>query len=165
LHHPYNDGEIEGFMASLTWLHLSDWHQKGRDFDRQVVRDALLDELRQREKIDSALRQIDFMVFSGDVAWHAKPEEFQSARELLFEPVLNELALQPKNLFIVPGNHDLSREHVQEMLPDGLKKPLESDEEVQKWLVEEKRRRRALEPFEAYSNSFQVQFAFVTRAE
>jgi hypothetical protein len=27
-------------MAGLTWLHLSDWHQKGEDFDRKVVRDA-----------------------------------------------------------------------------------------------------------------------------
>jgi hypothetical protein len=27
--------------AGMTWLHLSDWHQKGMDFDRKVVRDAL----------------------------------------------------------------------------------------------------------------------------
>ena len=139
-------------MAGLTWLHLSDWHQKGRDFDRQVVRDGLLDDLRERERTDAALGEIDFCVFSGDVAFSGTAEEFQTAREFLFEPVLKELGLQPKDLFIVPGNHDLSREHVQDMLPDGLKKPMESDEQVQKWLVDEKRRARALEPFEAYAN-------------
>jgi hypothetical protein len=26
-------------MAGLTWLHLSDWHQKGKEFNREVVRD------------------------------------------------------------------------------------------------------------------------------
>jgi hypothetical protein len=31
--------------AGLTWLHLSDWHQKGMDFDRKVVRDALIDDI------------------------------------------------------------------------------------------------------------------------
>ena len=38
------------------------------------------------------------------------------------------------------------------MLPDGLKKPMASDEKVQKWLIDEKKRNRALEPFEAYAN-------------
>ena len=28
-------------MSGLTWLHLSDWHQKGDDFDREVVRDRV----------------------------------------------------------------------------------------------------------------------------
>ena len=41
-------------MNGLTWLHLSDWHQKGRDFDRNVVRDALIRDL--RERIASLLR-------------------------------------------------------------------------------------------------------------
>jgi formylglycine-generating enzyme required for sulfatase activity/predicted phosphodiesterase len=139
-------------MNGLTWLHLSDWHQKGPDFDRAVVRDALLRDVRERAKIDPALADVDFVIFSGDVAWQGNAEEFQAARENLFEPVLKELALLPKDLFLVPGNHDLSREHIQEMLPDALKKPLESDEQVQKWLLDEKRRSRVLEPFEAYAN-------------
>lgn len=138
-------------MAGLTWLHLSDWHQKGRDFDRKVVRDALLTDLRQREKIAPALRQVDFVVFSGDMAWQGKLEKYQAARELLFEPVLNTLELRAKDLFIVPGNHDLSRSHVAEMLPPELAKPLETDELVQKWLIDEKKRSRALEPFEDFA--------------
>ena len=138
-------------MNGLTWLHLSDWHQKGRDFDRNVVCDALIRDLRERTKIDPALGQIDFLIFSGDVAWQGKTEEFQAARECLFDPVLKELGLPPDQLFIVPGNHDLSREVVEEMLPEALQKPLETDEQVQKWLTDEKKRNRALEPFEAFA--------------
>ena len=138
-------------MAGLTWLHLSDWHQKGADFDRQVVRDALLKDLQQRARIDPALGQIDFVVFSGDVAWHGKREEFEAAREFLFEPVLKAVGLGPKELFLVPGNHDLDRKWVENMLPAPLQKPLQSDQEVQTWLLDERTRQRALEPFEEYA--------------
>jgi len=50
-------------MAGLCWLHLSDWHQKGPDFDRIVVRDKLIDDIRNRGKIDSRLEHVDFVVF------------------------------------------------------------------------------------------------------
>ena len=52
-------------MARLTWLHLSDWHQRGPDFDRQVVRDALIQDIRQRPRIDPCLARIDFIIFSN----------------------------------------------------------------------------------------------------
>jgi hypothetical protein len=38
-------------MSGITWLHLSDWHQKGKDFDRRVVRDALIRDIEDRTKI------------------------------------------------------------------------------------------------------------------
>lgn len=49
-------------MEQLTWLHLSDWHQKGPDFDRGVVRDALIKDIRERERIDPLLGHVDFVV-------------------------------------------------------------------------------------------------------
>jgi len=145
-------------MAGLTWLHLSDWHQRGPDFDRQVVRDALLADLRDRATLDPALADVDAVFFSGDAAWAGKAEEFAAARQVLFDPVLKVLkdgGLPPKKLFFVPGNHDLGRGHVAEMLPPALQKPLTTDAEVQHWLTDDKRRNRVLEPFEDYA-------AFVT---
>ena len=67
-------------MAKLTWLHLSDWHQKGPDFDRQVVRDALIRDIRQRADIDGSLAKVDFIVFSGDLAFSGKPEEYKAPK-------------------------------------------------------------------------------------
>jgi hypothetical protein len=138
-------------MTTLTWLHLSDWHQRGPDFGRQVVRDALLKDLRERDEIDHTLARLDFAVFSGDAAFYGKPAEYETAQKCFFDPVLEAVGLDPDHLFIVPGNHDLDRETVYEMLPVELQKPLESDEQVQAWLTNEKKRRRLLEPFEAYS--------------
>src|SRR5579872_5382661 len=104
-------------MAKITWLHLSDWHQRGEDFDRQVVRDALVEDLRNREEIDPRLSKIDFFIFGGDVAWSGLAEEFSAARRNLFDPVLNAIRLTPEFLFMVPGNHDLTRSIISEMLP------------------------------------------------
>lgn len=138
-------------MSELTWLHLSDWHQKGADFDRNVVRDALISDIRDRAaRIDQGLARVDFVCFSGDLAFSGQSDEYQAAREHLLEPVLEALDLDPGRLFIVPGNHDLSRDHIYEMLPPELQRPLDSDELVQKWLGDDGRRKRMLEPFDAF---------------
>lgn len=137
-------------MSGITWLHLSDWHQKGSDFDRQVVRDALLRDIRDRAKIDPDLAQVDFVVFSGDLAFSGQTTEYEYAQKLLLDPVLRAADQEPKNLFCVPGNHDLNRKTIEEMLPPGLLKPLNSDASVHNWLVDDKKRARALEPFDAY---------------
>ncbi|MBC1237264.1 SIR2 family protein [Nostoc sp. 2RC] len=136
-------------MAEMTWLHLSDWHQKGKDFDRQVVRDALIRDIEEREKISPDLAKIDFIIFSGDVAHAGKKEEYEAAQENLFEPVLQATGLTAERLFIVPGNHDLDRSTF-ELLPDSILKPFDSDVQVKDWLTNQKKRDRLREPFEAY---------------
>jgi predicted MPP superfamily phosphohydrolase len=136
-------------MAGITWLHLSDWHQKGPDFDRQVVRDALIHDIREREKISPDLAKIDFLVFSGDVAHAGKKEEYEAAIENLFKPLLEVTGLSTELLFIVPGNHDFDRSAFK-LLPEDVKKPFESDDRVKEWLTDAKNRKHLLEPFENY---------------
>ncbi len=123
-------------MAGLTWLHLSDWHQKGPDFDRDVVRDKLLEDLRGRvDGICPDLRHIDFIVFSGDVAHNSSEKEFKAAARHLIEPVLSETGVAPERLFIVPGNHDLDRAAFK-FMPDEIKKPFTSHDQIKEWLAE-----------------------------
>lgn len=138
-------------MTLVTWLHISDWHQSGKDFDRKVVRDAFITDLTNRKKIDGSLQQVDFVVFSGDAAYRAAPEEYEEARTQLFLPVLKALSLSNEKLFLVPGNHDLDRSTVEELLPSALQVGLKSEREIQYWLDDERRRRKVLEPFEAFS--------------
>jgi hypothetical protein len=37
-------------MGVLNWLHLSDWHQGNTKFDRTVVCDRLIDDIRNRTR-------------------------------------------------------------------------------------------------------------------
>ncbi len=137
-------------MSTLSWLHLSDWHQRGEDFDRQVVRDKLLEDIQGRTTIDPCLSELHFIVFSGDAAFRGLETEFKTARKNLFDPVLTATSLEPQHLFFAPGNHDLNREVIVDMLPTGLQTPL-TKEEAAKWLTDGKKCARALEPFEDYS--------------
>jgi 3',5'-cyclic AMP phosphodiesterase CpdA len=100
-------------MADLTWLHLSDWHQRGADFDRSRVREALLNDLRQRAEIDERLNRLDFIVFSGDLAFGGAPTEYATAAREFLDPVLATTGVSKDRLFLVPGNHDLRRSVVE----------------------------------------------------
>jgi predicted phosphodiesterase len=136
-------------MTGLTWLHLSDWHQGEKNFDRQIVLDALIDDIKKRVAIDSNLEHIDFIVFSGDIAFSGKSDEYKIAKEQLFGPILRECNIGPEELFIVPGNHDLDRTQF-DRLPQSLANPLESAAEAEKWLYDIERRHDALKPFKNF---------------
>jgi len=136
-------------MPTINWLHLSDWHQKDDAFDRTVVRDALLKDLREREKISPDLARIDFVFFTGDLAWSGKEAEYNKARATLLDPVLDALKLDKNRLFLIPGNHDLDRDRFK-FLPTDLRKPFESEKQVQEWLGEKDERDELLKPFRDY---------------
>jgi predicted MPP superfamily phosphohydrolase len=141
-------------MTGVTWLHLSDWHQKGKDFDRKAVREKLIKDIRNREAISKDLAKIDFVVFSGDLAFSGKQEEYQTAKRELLEPLLEACKLEPSCLFIVPGNHDIERDKIK-LLPKQLISPLKSCDEANDWLFDKEKRVIALRPFSNFKNFVQ----------
>jgi len=97
-------------MSEISWIHLSDWHQRGASFDRNVVRDALVQDIRDRSSVSDELKTLDFAVFSGDLAFSGMPEEYETADREFVGPVLKACGLGYDRLFIVPGNHDVRRD-------------------------------------------------------
>ena len=138
-------------MSGLTWLHLSDWHQNGAEFNRKIIRDAIIRDINNRIRVDPNLAKIDFIIFSGDLSYSGEPVEFVAAQKHLLCPLLEAADLNPDRLFCVPGNHDINKLFVQDMLPIDLQKPFDSEFLVQKWLTSRPRRYRLLEPFEDYT--------------
>jgi predicted phosphodiesterase len=133
-------------MSGLTWLHLSDWHQAERKFNRKVVCDKLIKDIKARRDINPNLSKIDFVVFSGDAANSGQPDEYKKATEDLFKPLLEACQLERDRLFIVPGNHDLDRDQI----PVSLSKILNTNEEVEACWNDEKKRRLISQPFQAF---------------
>lgn len=136
-------------MAIVTWLHLSDWHQGGGDFDRKIVADTLLDDIKRRETFGSDLAQIDILFFTGDLAYRGVKAEFEKARDLLLEPVRQALGLEKDRLFLIPGNHDLDRNRFK-LLPTDLRRPFANSAEANEWMHGEEERAELLKPFAAY---------------
>jgi len=137
-------------MEALTWLHLSDWHQKGKEFGRVKVRDALMKDIKERVAISPDLAKIDFIVFSGDVTFHGTTNEYQDAITEFFTPLLEAANVDKERLFIVPGNHDLEWAAL-ELLPSDLPQRLNAPNIVDEWLTDERKRRTLMSPFENYS--------------
>lgn len=93
-------------MEHLTWLHLSDLHrgQPGEAGRWSAARMAVLDDLRQ---MAAELGPPDLILFTGDLAFSGKPEEFHLVDETLAE--VREATGGDPLLVAVPGNHDLRR--------------------------------------------------------
>jgi LuxR family glucitol operon transcriptional activator len=92
------------------------------------------------ERISKGGLRPDFVVVSGDVAFRSEEEEYRLAGRF-FDLLLRTTGLSEKELFIVPGNHDVdwnmineqdetilasltNRKKVESVLDDGLYRPL-----------------------------------------
>jgi 3',5'-cyclic AMP phosphodiesterase CpdA len=112
----------------LTWLHLSDLHacKPRTGWDAKRVTDSLCVDLRKMQA-DYSLRP-DLVFFTGDAAFgqigkergKAIVDQFREAHDFLtavrqaFEPELPQ-----RDLFLVPGNHDVNRERITTSKPGG----------------------------------------------
>lgn len=133
---------------TLTWLHLSDLHMRGEAVDDiSIVLRALWRDLpKQIERVGGGL---DFIAFSGDVAYAGKAEEYELAVKYFFEPLLEVTEVAREQLFIVPGNHDVDRDLVALINPE-IAQSLTDRERVREVLEDERRRQALFQPLSAY---------------
>ncbi|MDM8550086.1 metallophosphoesterase [Desulfobacterales bacterium HSG2] len=94
----------------LRYLHLSDFHLKKEAdspvaaFNQDIVTRSMLDMI-------GSLKKPDFVIITGDLAHGGKPEEYEVA-EIFCDRLLETAKLDRQRLFLVPGNHDVSRKDV-----------------------------------------------------
>ncbi len=87
----------------ITLLHLSDLHFRA-DSDPEAVLQPLVADLRDREGL--SVRELDYLILSGDFAHRGKVEEFRHARTLISR-IIERFSLTAERCILVPGNHDL----------------------------------------------------------
>lgn len=138
-------------MNGVSWLHVSDWHQRAQNFERRKVLDALLRDVSQRHLIDPGLGQLDFVVFSGDLAFSGAAEEYASAGTQLLDPLLEASGLDRSRLLVVPGNHDVSRSAL-EFIDTSLFDRLADEDDVDEILASATGRRFALASLAEYAD-------------
>ncbi|MCX7113394.1 MAG: metallophosphoesterase [Proteobacteria bacterium] len=106
-------------MRTITWLHLSDWHQKtpaeGGSDDREKVFKKSIEEIKTRKRIDIRLEKIDFIVFSGDLAFSGKNEQYLLAEINFLNKIKEVTGVKEDKIFFVPGNHDLDGDKLDEI--------------------------------------------------
>ncbi|HEY9799717.1 MAG TPA: HEAT repeat domain-containing protein, partial [Leptolyngbyaceae cyanobacterium] len=98
-----NTSSSQPSKTSLMYiLHLSDLHfgtpDQAKLWSNQLVTDL-------QNELD--IPHLDALILSGDIANKSTPEEYQAAQQFLNE-VCKDFTLQPEQIIIVPGNHDLN---------------------------------------------------------
>ena len=147
-------------MKKTTWLHLSDLHFKSgkasEQFNRKIVLDKLWDDIKR--VIDSKKLSLDFIAFTGDVAYHGKAEEYELSVEHFFEPLLKITGLPKDRLFIIPGNHDVDWSKMESFEIDGMRGLLKDQDKVNQFLSDGGLGREAafrkFQGFEKFFNNF-----------
>lgn len=94
---------------TFHWMHISDLH-RGQSRTAQMwglVRDEIHKDVQKHVETNGP---IDLVIFSGDLAFKGAADEFSSVEDELLElwTLFSGTGSNPR-LFIVPGNHDLSR--------------------------------------------------------
>jgi predicted phosphodiesterase len=117
-------------------------------YDQNIIHNAFIEDLeRQLEKNNI---QPSFIFFTGDVAYTASPEDYELA-EKFFERLCNTINFDKRQLFIVPGNHDVNRYKVSKLLDD-KRNDLCTREEIKKVVDDTSIFNSYLSRFDNYSN-------------
>jgi len=135
-----------GCQRTIRILHISDLHERvaldwmGGDRRAQVrngmaQRHRVLgkDSLRNCKSINRE-RRVELVCFTGDIAdWGLKRGVRLATTR--FSLILNALELTPKQLFIVPGNHDVNRTQDEHSWNEFRSLARESPQVVSNWLA------------------------------
>ena len=88
----------------LCWMHLSDLHVSGNDWEQDVVLRSLVRDL--PGLLERAERRPQLLFVTGDISNRGK--EFEAARRVI-EELRKKLGIESTRVFVVPGNHDVDR--------------------------------------------------------
>ena len=136
-------------QRTATLLHLSDFHFKPSDeWDQKAVVNDLL-----RALEDS--REPDLVVVTGDISFSGRIDEYALAAKFFLEGLLPKLGLPPDRVYFVPGNHDVDRSLVGEMVrssQEALIRDSDPDRHLAAILSSPEERSLLLKRFSAYSD-------------
>ncbi len=93
---------------SISILHLSDLHittpEQATRWSNQLAQDLAQ---------DLKIPRLDALIISGDIANYSTEQEYQAAQQFI-DNFRQDFSLDPKQIVLVPGNHDLNWELAEE---------------------------------------------------
>ncbi|MEU9335255.1 metallophosphoesterase [Streptomyces sp. NPDC048290] len=112
-------------------VHVSDLHARDNwETDQKKVLRAFLTDVTERHR----QTPVDAVVFSGDLAFGGKPDQFALAREQLLDPLQDRLGLDRERMILAPGNHDVDISRIDEYQEAGLRAGLTDRDKVNGFL-------------------------------
>ena len=137
-------------MASIRIAHISDLHASEGETASVPIIEAAIEDLKRLH----AERPIDLVVFSGDLSKEGKAEDFKAVRERLVSPLCAALDLAPERFVMVPGNHDVDRDLIDEYQEDGLRSALVDAQAVEDLLADATKLSRVTKRLEEWNRCY-----------
>lgn len=90
-------------MGKIRWLHISDLHFGYNRYLVQNMREELFSRIKTIEKID-------YLFITGDLRYgKEEPDSYPEETVEFINGMKDALGLKKESVFIVPGNHDVTR--------------------------------------------------------
>ena len=140
----------------VTWLHVSDMHlTQTRSYDHDVVLTALLESVRDVK--DNQKWKPDLIFATGDIAGKGDVGVFKGGENApatkFFNALLEASGVDRKNLFIVPGNHDVERKK-----GIGLVRTLETQTDIDEYFEDSSPKYHLTFKLEAFASWYNYYF-------
>lgn len=103
-------------MKGFRWVHLSDIHFENINYDTKRLRQKLLNILGSKSK-----GYYSYLIITGDLLYRYAQNGNFAEVEKYIEQIISHMKISKDNVFIVPGNHDVSRDKRRELLIKGVK--------------------------------------------
>ncbi|HDR7250622.1 TPA: metallophosphoesterase, partial [Bacillus pacificus] len=97
----------------MKWLHLSDLHYLYKNYETDVMRDSFITYLDE-----TFSGTIDILFITGDFAHRGS--DYTEDLFIFLESILKSLGIEKSSVFIVPGNHDVKRDEIAELIIDSI---------------------------------------------
>lgn len=134
-------------MSKFSWLLLSDLHLKS-DYTVWSQRVVLRDMMRDIESRLPYIENLQFVIVSGDLAHGGKKDQYSLVESFLVD-LLRTTSLKSSDLYVVPGNHDVDRDHSQ-LAFHGARAAFLNSESVERFLSNSAERHSLLARLSAY---------------
>ena len=145
-------------MRKLSWLHVSDFHYDVKqEMPQMKAFDALLLDIKNRAEIDPSLSEIDFIAITGDLGLYGTKDEYDLFAEHILIPLSSYTKKGLESVYIVPGNHDLNRALINEIIKR-LPNIITDEDIVAQILAKEDERTLCLKKLENYINFYGEHF-------
>lgn len=96
----------------IKWAHLSDIHHMYETYKTTLLRDKLIDYLSDNKS------NIDYLFITGDIA--DKGGQYGAEVISFLDDVMNAVEIGKSELFMIPGNHDITRDPMVERLANQI---------------------------------------------
>ncbi|NLU39813.1 MAG: hypothetical protein GXX78_13120 [Bacteroidales bacterium] len=117
----------------MNILHLSDFHFKSKSFEK-FTEDGIITKL--NESLSQKPDKIDLVIFTGDLVYSGnKSSDFNDAKKIFIERIVDSLKISTNDFIICPGNHDIDRrtrlESLENFFSDKIKENSHLDRFIQ----------------------------------